>query len=239
MPVAVRLGAVAAGLVIIGATAGVVWWAVPPSGPVGPPVTVAAATLTREGRSAPPADVRRAVRRLEATGCGAVRQATASAVRAHGRRWVLTNRHVVAGSPMVRLFAAGREAPGTARVDGWVPGRDVAVLAGGPGPSLPAGPRPEPGDRVLVVGYPGGAFRARAGTVRTVEVRSGFGGTSDVLLVDVTAAPGLSGGLVVDGAGRAVGLVAARDPATGWTVAYPVDALGTLSAGPHPGVPSC
>jgi len=46
-----------------------------------------------------------------------------------------------------------------------------------------------------------------------------------VFLVDVPANSGISGGLVVDTEGRAVGLVAARDPETGNAVAYPFAAV--------------
>jgi hypothetical protein len=42
------------------------------------------------------------------------------------------------------------------------------------------------------------------------------------MLIDVQAHPGLSGGAVLDRSGTMAGLVAARDPETGWTVAYPI-----------------
>lgn len=229
----------AAAVVSIGAAAGLWWWTAGPDVMAGAPVRVAGATQTRAGPGDLAPTIRGAVHRVEVSACGTLRQGTASAVTLGGRRWVLTNRHVVAGARQVRLGAPGSERPGSARVDGWVPGRDVAVLAGAPEPSLPVGPRPDPGDRVQVVGYPGGDFRVSAGTVRSVEERHGFGGSSDVLIVDVPAAPGLSGGLVADGAGRGVGLVVARDPATGWTVAYPLDIIGSLLADRRAGRTSC
>jgi len=77
---------------------------------------------------------------------------------------------------------------------------------------------------------------ARAGHVVSVERRHGYGGTVDMLIVDVEAIPGISGGVVVDTEGRAVGLVAARDPETGDTVAYPLE---TVEGRTRPADSSC
>ena len=72
--------------------------------------------------------------------------------------------------------------------------------------------------------------------VRSSELRSGYGGTAQVLLIDAPAEGGLSGGTVVDAdTGDVVGLVAARDPSTGDVVAYPLHEVLGRSTVPTPG----
>ena len=88
------------------------------------------------------------------------------------------------------------------------------MLEDGGAEPLEAGPRPVLGSRVMVAGYPDGRFLAAPGTVRSVEARQGYGATTEVMVVDVDAVPGISGGVVIDITGRAVGLIAASDPVT-------------------------
>ncbi|MCB0953869.1 MAG: trypsin-like peptidase domain-containing protein, partial [Microthrixaceae bacterium] len=80
---------------------------------------------------------------------------------------------------------------------------------------------------VYTAGFPGGSWKIQQGHVTAVEQRHGWGGDGPVLVVDVPAIEGTSGGVVVDSSGRAVGLIAARDPRTGYTVAYPARDLFT------------
>ena len=163
---------------------------------------------------------------MRATGCGAERQATVTLVGGDDGDTGLTNQHVVAGASELSVEGAGERADVTGHVDG----RDAAIVDGddlvdaGLEP-LATGPRPIVGAQVVVAGYPGGRFEATVGHVRSVEVRQGYGGSGDVMVIDVVASPGVSGGVVVDVEGRAVGLVAARDPSTGEVVAYPLDEL--------------
>ncbi|UDY34270.1 S1 family peptidase [Dermatobacter hominis] len=224
-----RLGAAVLAAALLCAAAGLAaWWRADARTTAGQPVaSVAGAVLEREASPEVEAALQRAVRLVRASGCGVERQATATVVERGGRTVGLTNQHVVAGAAEVAVDGADR----IVLVRGLVDGRDAveldgeALLDGGAEP-LAAGPRPIVGARVVVAGYPDGRFAARTGTVRAVESRQGYGGTADVLLIDVEAVPGISGGVVVDAAGRAVGLVAARDPVTHEVVAYPLDVIG-------------
>ena len=181
--------------------------------------------------------VRGALLEVEVTACGVSRQGTVTVLDLGQGAEGLTNAHVVDGTDVVSMHGPFGSGPGT--VLGTLSGRDAAVVdlgdAHGEAALLP-GRRPDPGERVLVAGFPGGQYRAEMGTVRRVESRSTRGGTTPVLLVDVQAIPGVSGGVVADRSGRAVGLVAARDPSTGWAVAYPI---GEVLADPRPGVADC
>jgi S1-C subfamily serine protease len=227
-----RLGAAVLAAALLGAAVGLAaWWRADAGAPSGEPVaSVAGAVLERDAPPEVGAALQRSVRLVRATGCGAERQATATVVDRGGRSVGLTNQHVVAGAAEVAVDGMGD----VVLVDGLVRGRDAAELDGermvddGAEP-LAVGPRPIVGASVVVAGYPDGHFVARAGTVRSVESRQGYGGTADVMLIDVEAVPGISGGVVVDAAGRAVGLVAARDPVTHEVVAYPLDVIGRAS----------
>lgn len=227
-----RLGAgvVAACLVVVASSIGVArWWMdgrVPGSFPV---ASVEGAQLERRPTLDPglAATVQESVMRVEATGCGESRQGSATVVDEPDGSRAVTNQHVVAGARAVTF----RDAEGTEhriRVGNRVLERDAARLdaadvADAGVPALEVGPRPIVGSAVVVAGYPGGEFRAEAGRVVAAERRQGYGGTVEMMIVDVEAIPGISGGVVVDGEGRAVGLVAARDPESGRTVAYPID----------------
>ncbi len=201
------------------------------------------------GSVAPPAPVaevagrvldRDATMRVEAVGCGEQRSATATVVGPPGAEVVLTNAHVARGAGTVQVHHDDGSV-GTATVVGSVAGRDAAVLrlddesvspASPPAARAPA----EAGDEVVVIGYPGGTRVELTARVRTSELRSGYGGTAQVLLIDAPAEGGLSGGTVVDAdTGDVVGLVAARDPATGDAVAYPIGEVLGRTLGPVPG----
>lgn len=175
---------------------------------------------------------------VEASGCGERRQASATVVQSSAGELILTNAHVVRGSGTVTV-QAGDGTIWTARVVGVIAGRDAAVLRVDDLTSLdamPVAPTPGPGAPVAVVGYPAGRPEVRTGQVASIERRSGYGGSTDMLVVDTPTTDGQSGGAVLDPSGRAIGLVAARDPGSGDTVAYPIDALldGTLAP-----IPTC
>lgn len=180
--------------------------------------------------------VRSSVMLIESSGCGERRQGTTTMVDGPDGPVGMTNQHVVRGSDMVESSGADG-ATVKAAVRARVQGRDAvrldarALLDAGLRP-LPVGPRPIVGSTVMVAGFPSGGFDARAGHIERVDRRQGYGGTVDMLIIDVAAIPGISGGVVVDGEGRAVGLVAARDPQTGDTVAYPLDTLTGPGADP-------
>lgn len=234
-----RLGlAFAVTLAVVGVVGGVVWVTRSPDAPSGggPVASVAGAQLER-GPSTRVVDelARPSVRRVESTSCGVTRQGTATAVEVDGEVRVLTNRHVVAGASGATVVAADGDRTDLT-VESSVTRRDAALLGPVDGPALTVGPTPVPGSGVVVVGFPRGEYRAEAGRVVAIERRHGYGGETDMLIVDVDAQPGISGGVVVDGAGRAVGLVAARDPDTHDTVAYPI---AELAAGTVTDPPTC
>jgi len=209
-----------------------------------PVAAVAGAVLDRDGPDpAVSSALQRSVLRVHASGCGQERQATVTLVRRADTVVGLTNQHVVAGTDRVDVDGVA----GSVDVSGVVADRDVAevdgaVLSDGGAEPLEAGPRPVLGSRVMVAGYPDGRFLAASGTVRSVEARQGYGATTEVMVVDVDAVPGISGGVVIDVTGRAVGLVAASDPVTHDVVAYPLDAIGAadpaLGAACRPADPS-
>lgn len=197
-----------------------------------PVASVRAAVLGGGGAGSRTDGLERSVVLVRSVGCGLRRQATAVLLDDGERTFGLTNQHVVAGSR--KVLARGTD--DAVAVEGGVDGRDAAELDAGEleatgAEPLPVGPAPVLGAGVTVAGYPGGRFRAMSGHVRAIEPRQGFGGVADVLLIDVDAEPGISGGVVVDVTGRAVGLVAARDPLTGDVVAYPLATLGPATAG--------
>lgn len=206
-----------------------------------PAAEVAAARLERGGDvgTAAVEALERGVLLVEAGGCGDVRQASATLVSQGTRAVVLTNAHVVRGSGTVTVRGPGGE-PQVAQVLGAVVGRDAAVLelegAVDGAEAIDIAPMPAEGEQVTVVGHPDGVASARSGRIAAVERRAGYGGASDVLLVDTEVRGGSSGGAVLDAGGRVVGLVAARDPRTGWAVAYPIGEVLGRALGP---VPDC
>ncbi len=174
------------------------------------------------------------VLRVEASGCGEQRQASATLVRTDdGRVLLLTNAHVVAGSGTVEV----RSGDGT-RVDvgvlGALDGRDAVLLdaeavmaAGGERvwPPAEAGGAVGLGAELAVAGFPGGDARVDATYLADVQRRVADGVASEVMLTGSTVTGGSSGGAVLDAGGRVVGRVAARDRSPGQAVAHPLAGL--------------
>jgi S1-C subfamily serine protease len=182
---------------------------------------------------------------VEASGCGEDRQATATVIDSPSGPLVLTNAHVVRGAGSVVLHAG--DVAVTATVVGSISDRDAAVLRiddevvadlqadGAAWSERQVGGASRVGDQLTVAGYPAGSAVAHLGVVTSIEPRRAFGGTTEVLVVDAAAAPGVSGGAVLDERGAVVALVAARDPGTGSTVAYPIADLLERPIGAVPG----
>jgi S1-C subfamily serine protease len=179
--------------------------------------------------------------RVRNRGCGGV--ATGSAV-AVGEDLLVTNRHVIEGAELLEVNTwDGRSL--TVEVAQAALTHDIAVARvpeGLPEVAIVADDDPEPGDPVIVAGYPGGgALVVREGEVlrRTVDVM--FGAEAGAIAFDAEVAPGSSGGPVLDPEGRVVGVVYALSPDDGVGFAVPVSALReALDAGDAlVGVPPC
>jgi S1-C subfamily serine protease len=208
------------------------WWSSDGRAPETMPVASVAGVQADRTTAVDPglaAVLRSSVTLVDASGCGESRQGTTTLLDTGNGPVALTNQHVVAGTDEATFAGADGESvplPVTRRVsDRDAVHLDADALADAGVQALPVGPRPIAGSAVMVAGFPAGGFEAKAGHVVRVERRHGYGGTVDMLIIDVQAIPGISGGVVVDAAGRAVGLVAARDPESGDTVAYPLDTL--------------
>ncbi len=177
------------------------------------------------------ARVEPAVLLADVRACGKIRQATVTIVGTPDGPVGLTNAHVTRGASTVTLSGAGLGVSDV-RVLRYLADRDAAEVDVGPldaplDSPLPLGPDAESGDEVTTVGFPEGRWTIQSGHVIAVQQRAGWGGAGDVLMIDVPAHDGTSGGVVVDSAGEAVGLIAARDPRTGYTIAYPIRDLLT------------
>lgn len=150
--------------------------------------------------------------------------ATGSGVVLDGTTLV-TNRHVVEGAdelevstwdgrtyPVTVASTATRADLAVARVDGELPP-----------PLQPAADDPSPGTDVSAVGYPLGSELAFADG-RVVDYREGgpYGEEGVVLRVTSQLRPGNSGGPLVDGDGRLVGVVFAVEASTDLGLAVPV-----------------
>lgn len=127
---------------------------------------------------------------------------------------VLTNAHVVAGVREPVVEVGNRTL--AARVVVYDPGRDVAVLyvRGLRREPLGFAPPASPGDSAVVVGYPqDGPIRADAARVRETQSARGpdiYGEhrvTREIYALRALVQPGNSGGPLLDGRGRVLGVV--------------------------------
>lgn len=142
---------------------------------------------------------------------------------------VVTNRHVVAEPREVTVNTwDGRTID--AEVAGVATDSDLAILrladdAGLPQAELRTSPV-DPGEQIVVVGYPGGGpSTVSPGKVRGMVDGEVFGEAADVLQVDAPIRQGNSGGPVLDRQGRVVGIVFALDTSSGLGFAVPVAEL--------------
>ncbi|RYE08876.1 MAG: trypsin-like serine protease [Hyphomicrobiales bacterium] len=155
-----------------------------------------------------PPDERRGIH-YEVIGTGVVVEETGT---------ILTNLHVVTGTPKIRVtFADGSEADAT--LIGSQPGNDLAVLQ----PSrIPFDLKPaimssastlNPGDDVVAIGFPFGIGpSASAGVVSGLNRAFGEPGRQtlqNLIQFDASTNPGNSGGPLVNAAGEVVGIVTA------------------------------
>lgn len=163
--------------------------------------------------------------RVRNLGCGGV--ATGSAV-AIAPDLLVTNRHVVQGADRLEVNTwDGRSL--TVEVAAAAMSHDIAVArvpAGLSEVAKVAEGDPEPGDRVIVAGYPeGGALIVREGEVLRRTQDELFGAPAGAIAIAVEVAPGNSGGPVLDPRGRVVGVLYAASSSGDVGFAVPVSAL--------------
>jgi S1-C subfamily serine protease len=150
---------------------------------------------------------------------------------------VLTNAHVVDGATSVTVVLSnGRELPG--RVVGSDPESDTAVVKvdGGPFPVAELGSAADlkVGQQAIAIGSPlglNGGPSVTLGVVsalhRSVRTRNSARVLMDMVQTDAPIAPGSSGGALLDGAGRVIGITTAVAVGEGGTegfgFAIPID----------------
>lgn len=200
------------------------WWWVAIAlarGPAADPVDVARASVVHVRAdvipTAPELALTYARFGVQGPGGGGIRTQTGTGVVVGPDRVLLTNLHVVAGAR--RLVVSDADRQPLAKLDaGAVQGdarADIATLrvpAPLGLPSLPFATTPaNPGDDVLLVGFPGdGALGAAAGATSIRERRDLPGAPSrELQRLAATVTEGMSGGPALDASGGVVGLVVA------------------------------
>lgn len=147
---------------------------------------------------------------------------------------LVTNRHVLDGA--LGLIVVPREGMTTTGAGSVSPTDDVAVLrvAGRAAPTgLELAARdPSPGAIVTVAGYPHGDDALVTAEAQVVDRVDGTdrGEPGPVLRLDYRAGPGMSGGPVLDAAGRLAGLLYAVEDNTGYTLVIPSSTIARVLA---------
>ncbi|MDT0166974.1 serine protease [Actinotalea sp. AC32] len=171
--------------------------------------------------------VQRMAVRVRNVGCGTLTTGSGFAIDS---QTLITNRHVVADSAELQVATYdGRDIDVTASSTADL--ADLAIVrTAEPLPSSPvlADQDPVRGDPVTVVGYPqGGALTVTSGTVigaTTDPINENLG---EVLVTDAPVEPGSSGSAALDGEGRVIGVVYAKN-AAGQSFLVPVSTLRRL-----------
>lgn len=177
--------------------------------------------------------LRAVTQRVMSFGCAAANNGTAVELEDGS---LVTAAHVVNGTRLINVIPdLGPTAVARAMV---VTGHDVAVLegAGATGKGLRlAGEDPEHGTRVLVAGFPHGQLSLSVGSATVdgyVDGRTVGQPPGRVLRLRHAATTGMSGGPVLDAAGRLAGIVVATRRGAAETYVIPASTLReALAAG--------
>jgi S1-C subfamily serine protease len=203
------------------------------------PTTPAAVDYLPIERRDAQALLRQVTQRVMSFGCAAANNGTAVSL---DDGTVLTAAHVVAGTRLINVIPdLGPTTVATAEVSS---AHDIAVLRQVPSPS-PASPAahgvrlapddPPAGTHVLVAGYPHGQLSLVIGTAvidGRIDGRSVGQSAGPVLRVRTRAATGMSGGPLLDPAGRVAGILVATRSGTDESFAIPASTIrAALAAG--------
>jgi serine protease DegQ len=169
--------------------------------------------------------------RVRNRGCSFLATGSGFAVTAHR---LVTNRHVVEGADQLQLDSwDGRSISVAVHRVAYL--HDLALIEtveALPRVARLAGGDPAPGAEVSAVGFPlGGPLAQTRGTVVDLVPGAHLGETGKVLRFTAAVHHGNSGGPLLDGAGRVVGVVYASENRTGYGLAIPVSSLRTLLGG--------
>jgi S1-C subfamily serine protease len=146
--------------------------------------------------------------------------------------WILTNGHVVDGATSIVVqLQDGRQLDG--KVYGIASATDLAIVkvdaTGLPALGLDASRALEIGDDVIAIGTPLGDYPGSvstgvvSGLARSISIR-GLGTLDGLIQTDAAVNPGNSGGPLLDGSGRVVGVTTATSSsAQGISFAIPID----------------
>jgi S1-C subfamily serine protease len=149
-------------------------------------------------------------RRAEPSGLRSLERSGSGVVIRHGG-FIATSAHVIGSARTVFVrFADGRERP--ASIIGQDAATDLALLRTDADlPAIVMGPEPAVGARVCAITNPFGVGLSITCGVASAVRRSGMGfnPVEDFIQTDAVLNPGSSGGALVDGEGRLVGLVSA------------------------------
>jgi S1-C subfamily serine protease len=188
---------------------------------------VSAGTPTLRGFS----DYERAALRIRNISCEGVARGSGFAV---ADRVIVTNRHVAEGATSleVETYDGRTRVVETAGVVGIA---DLAIIRTSQDlpTTLPLAPsNPRRGDRIRVVGFPGGGQLTTTTGAVLGYGPDGLGVSDELMLVnDAPIQPGSSGSPLVDDGGQVVGVAYAGSRSGGPNLAVPVDLLRKVIAG--------
>lgn len=168
-------------------------------------------------RIAPVATEHLVVVAISATTCGERASGTGVAIAPDT---ILTAAHVVGDAGLVRVDFNGQTF--TAEVMGvFVDGRDLALIEL-PAPTIDVpsvGAAPVAGGGITIVGHPeAGPLTSVAGAAVEVPSVAAAVFAGDLVAVDATTEPGMSGGPAVDADGDLIGLLVGAQPGTGTAI---------------------
>lgn len=153
---------------------------------------------------------------------------------------VVTGRHLVERSLVAEVSGSSMPVPLDGAVSARSGRRDLALLVfPAPATSSGAGPiglrlagdDPRPGDPVVMAARLDDRVEQVPAAVAGIVDGDAYGVDGPVLLLDPGSVPGFSGGPVVDGTGRVVGVLNAVDRSTGLAIATPVSELRSWLGG--------